>query len=606
MLPPWLGGFKAAATVRVARSGLLELDSASIGPIGFGIPPLRIQDLKIAYRGGAWYGQIKLCVAENVCIDATPEKGGGVQIGPGEFFSVAANVTFPGRGLPLFSEVYLRSIHAGVSHPPLRLIGGADVTAAGGLIELDGTLAFAFASPSAPYRLQTDRARLGNRFQPADYPRDFTVVHAWPPAPPRTSTSRRSDACELGGGHFLYSHDPGYIAFGGGIDTDFLGVLRITGGVSGQINLEDGRFNLHGRVDSCIADIPLLDNLCWGSVGNVSTIGAGACVEVGPFQVGGGVRFAPWKVFLWPLDGCKWSQFRDDNVARAAQAGGRVIRTRRGDPSRAIELRGDRRRPARARHHQRRHDARQHRRVGACAQPTDPDPALRAAEADRRRAHRPRARRASHRAAARLARDHRLRPGLRPTRRARQRARHRPRRHPHAHLRHPQTRRPDGPLLRSRPRRRAASSAPPPSGRGRLRFTPAPGRGRSRIEARFELAGLAAETLHGRALHAALAEARAPLASARRAHGGTLRVSWKRVPDATGYDVRVRLTTGGERNLHVTTTNARMRGIPRHSTGRISVRASAPARRGAAGTARLRAVGPRPKTRIGPLTWRPR
>ena len=88
--------------------------------------------------------------------------------------------------------------------------------------------------------------------------------------------------------------------------------------------------------------------------------------------------------------------------------------------------------------------------------------------------------------------------------------------------------------------------------------------------------------------------------------GGTLRVSWKRVQDATGYDVRVRLTTGGERNLHVTTTNARMRGIPRDSTGRISVRASAPARRGAAGTARLRAGGPRPKTRIGPLTRRPR
>ena len=74
VLPPWLGGFKAAATVRVARSGLLELDSASIGPIGFGIPPLRIQDLKIAYRGGAWYGQIKLCVAEASA--STPHREG--------------------------------------------------------------------------------------------------------------------------------------------------------------------------------------------------------------------------------------------------------------------------------------------------------------------------------------------------------------------------------------------------------------------------------------------------------------------------------------------------------------------------------------------------
>ena len=143
-------------------------------------------------------------------------------------------------------------------------------------------------------------------------------------------------------------------------------------------------------------------------------------------------------------------------------------------------------------------------------------------------------------------------------------------------------------------------------GRGRLRFTPAAGRGRSTIEARFELAGLAAETV-------TVARFTPPAPSlARPSHlravrtGGALRVSWRRVPDATGYDVRVQLKTGGERNLHVTTPNARMRGLPRYSAGRVSVRASAPARRGAAATARLRASGPRPKTRIEPLPRQPR
>src|SRR5262249_54450205 len=125
----------------------------------------------------------------------------------------------------------------------------------------------------------------------------------------------------LGGGFLLYQA-PGLLSFGGGLDEEFFGVIRIVGYTQGDFNFPKGKFNLFGNVRSCIADIPLLGDLCYGSVADISDIGAGGCVDVGPVSVGGGIVFRNHDISLWPLDGCKWSPFADQNVfARAAQAG---------------------------------------------------------------------------------------------------------------------------------------------------------------------------------------------------------------------------------------------------------------------------------------------
>ena len=444
---------------------------------------------------------------------------------------------------------------------------------------------------------------LGNNFLARDYTRDFTNFTLAAGADVSVKVPGIAPV-RLGGGHFLYAH-PGYISFGGGIGTNFFDVIRITGAVSGQFNLNNGRFNLHGRVSSCLADIPLLDNLCWGSVGQVSSIGVGGCIELGPLQVGGGVRYSPFEVFLWPFDGCRWSTFRDDNVAGAAQAGVRVVRTRRGEPSRAIELRGTAGAPR----------VRVTTSDGKTLDSTD-GPGL--ARNDRIRILR----------SERLKRtvvglvdpapgEHRIEllpgsPAIAATAQASDQ--------PDARIDARVTGRGSTRTLtydigkRDDQKVRFYEVGPAgsreigaaTSGRGRLRFTPAPGRGRSKIEARFELAGLGAETLPvARFTPPSPTLARPSRLRAAR-HGGALRVSWQRVPDATGYDIRVQLRTGGERNLHVTTTSARLRGVPRYSAGRVSVRATAPARQSTAGTARFRANGPRPKTRIEPLTRSPR
>src|ERR1019366_1713238 len=103
--------------------------------------------------------------------------------------------------------------------------------------------------------------------------------------------------------------------------------------------------SIKGDVTACIADV-----LCAGAIGAISDRGAGGCVHIGTFlgdiNVGGGVGFSPFHLYLWPFDGCRWSPFVDTHVfstqdAHAAAAGAPVTVTiARGASSRAIELDG--------------------------------------------------------------------------------------------------------------------------------------------------------------------------------------------------------------------------------------------------------------------------
>src|SRR5262249_60436708 len=86
-----------------------------------------------------------------------------------------------------------------------------------------------------------------------------------------------------------------------------------------------------------------------------------------------------------------------------------------------------------------------------------------------------------------------------------------------------------------------------------------------------------------------------------RGAGSTLHVSWDRVSEADDYDVIATLGIGGQRTLHTHRRSAVVRGVPRWSAGRVTVRALAPLRAGPAGRGRFAANGPRPKTRLRPL-----
>ena len=147
---------------------------------------------------------------------------------------------------------------------------------------------------------------------------------------------------ELGSGYFVYGY-PGYVHVGGHINESFGGIISLEGETSGEFNLANGRFNFGQDIKACI-----LEYVCRGSATRLSSAGVGACATienpVKDVSFGGGVRFDPFDVLFSPTD-ADWSEFEDravfDGKAAAAQAGRPMnVTIKQGDPSRTIRFDG--------------------------------------------------------------------------------------------------------------------------------------------------------------------------------------------------------------------------------------------------------------------------
>ncbi|UUY03910.1 hypothetical protein LRS13_25220 [Svornostia abyssi] len=335
-LPKFLqiGGttFRSSVRIRATTSGGLQLDDMKIGPLNTDIGALSVKEFLISYARGPneWRGQGKACVVSGTCLDMIPPNG-GVTIRDGNLAFAGATLFFPPPGVPLFAGVNLERIGFGVGLDPTIVTGNARVVALK-IYEIDGRLLLAFPSSRTPYIFGADTA--GGGFPAQFYGRRHTTPTIAISADARIRVPVLG-TLPLGGGYFLYEY-PGYVAFGGGVRQDFFGVLSLEGRFDGEFNLANGRFNLGGRTGACVFGI-----ICRTATGVISNRGVGACVGLGPLNIGGGVIYSPFKVILWPLDGCKWSRFREVNVrARAAAGGAYSVRVERGDASRAINLTG--------------------------------------------------------------------------------------------------------------------------------------------------------------------------------------------------------------------------------------------------------------------------
>jgi len=137
-------------------------------------------------------------------------------------------------------------------------------------------------------------------------------------------------------------------------------------------------------------------------------------------------------------------------------------------------------------------------------------------------------------------------------------------------------------------------------GRGSLRFTPAPGRGRRTIEAQFELAGMPAERLTVTSFSPPSPRLARPARVRANRRGTTLRVSWSRVRGAARYEVVTNLRSGTQRLTKTRRTRVTLRRIRRSDGGRVRVRAMAELKQGKPRAARFRALE-RARTRVEPL-----
>jgi hypothetical protein len=141
-------------------------------------------------------------------------------------------------------------------------------------------------------------------------------------------------------------------------------------------------------------------------------------------------------------------------------------------------------------------------------------------------------------------------------------------------------------------------------GRGTLRFTPAPGTDRRRIEAQFELAGIGAETRTVAAFTPPSPRLGRPARVTVRRRGTQLFVAWARVPGAARYALTTVLSSGEQRTTRTRRPGAVIASVPRSSSGRVTVSAVAPMRAGRPTSARFRATAARTWKRFGPLPRR--
>ena len=269
----------------------------------------------------------------------------------------------------------LTNIGFGLGLDPTRLKATAGITVAD-LLSLQGTLIAAFPTADHPFVLARDE--VGPDF-PADlYGQKFTEPTIGAAADlgvklPVVGT------VSLGSGYLLYEI-PDFIALGGREEVNIAKVLEFGGSISAAANFRDGTLNLNGEEHACLL---VIAKLCAKAVVNVSrgphaAGGAGGCIDVGGFHVGGGIQWKhPFDPIIWPLDGCKWSRFKVDVHPTAAAANRRTIVVRRGQLSPVLKIFGRRRRANRPGDRTRRPVARRYRRVRLQPRRQDPGSALR-------------------------------------------------------------------------------------------------------------------------------------------------------------------------------------------------------------------------------------
>ncbi|WCB91462.1 hypothetical protein DSM104299_00133 [Baekduia alba] len=598
-LPAWMdfsgGPGLGEVRMRATLDDGLVLDALRIGPLDVSLGSLGVTDFQIDYSRAAaeWRGQGRACVIPGLgCLTMVPPNG-GVIIRHGSLYEAGASLELS-PGIIVFPGVTLQRFGFKVGLDPTRVGGNVKLNALG-IIGIEGRLILAFPSPATPYIPTPDD--VGRSF-PADI---YTIPFTTPTFAAGGDVSLDVPlvgSTRIGGGYFLYSF-PGKVAFGGGVNISVLDVISVEGGVDGRFNFENGRFNLAGHIRACIADV-----ICAGAVANLSSRGVGGCVELGPLNVGGGVQWDGPTIKLWPFDGCKWSRFAESDVfgvASAAEAGAPLkVKVAKGDRSTAIELDGAGGAPrvrvtgpggtdavstgvagltTTARARIMRSETLKRTVVGLVdpvpgtyvITPLEGSPAI---------------------AKVLKAEDQ---PPAKATAVVRGAGTTR-------YLTYDVARRPDQVVTfvehsAQGPREIGRVAG---GGRGTLRFTTAPGRGTRTVQAQFELAGLAAETLTIARFTPPSPRLGRPRAVTVRRSGSALRVSWAAVPEATRYELVTTLGDGTQRLVRTGARRATVRGVARTLGGTVRVRAADAVRQGPSRTARFRGHGTA-KTRFGPL-----
>ncbi len=269
-----------------------------------------------------------------------PPSQNGVGFCAGSFKHAGGALKFGGP-IPkpvLFPGVLLDEVNFALQLNPFLVRGGGQISV-GEIATVRGSLLLAFPTPSNPYVLTT-----------GDAGAEFKVL-----AGKRFTSPTVAIGGDVGvkvpgfgtlgfaNGALMYSA-PDYVFFAGGVRLILPG-LALTAGVSGELSLATRRFQLGGAGQVCIG----ISLVCVGANANVGSRGFSGCGNIAGLRPGAGYRYADRYIGIWPIDGCKPSQFWITDVraatarsgARAAQAGVLTFERAAGEAVKQLRLVGD-------------------------------------------------------------------------------------------------------------------------------------------------------------------------------------------------------------------------------------------------------------------------
>ena len=145
----------------------------------------------------------------------------------------------------LFPGVFLTNIHVALGTDPLRFTGGTGLTAAQ-IIQINGDVLIAFASPGEPYSFPStggDLAPLSGRNL-----NSFTIAVGGN----ATACLPIGEQLSLANAYLLYEF-PDYFELGGGFEFD-PPLLKINGSMLGFLDPPQHAFDLQGSVSACLRD----------------------------------------------------------------------------------------------------------------------------------------------------------------------------------------------------------------------------------------------------------------------------------------------------------------------------------------------------------------
>jgi hypothetical protein len=301
--------FRQCNPVRYAQSrdrptDLLGTASHTADAIGHDLTPQEPYTFQVpdTYLGGLLISGVQLTFApgqQGPCSDGQWTGSGGLNLGDASLaatFTVCSDGSDLGgkaqlsssSGIPLIPGVVsLTALDAGIDGDPTKVLGGANVTLAGGEISVPGCFVAVFPNASHPYSYsQSDLSQ--NPLSPSGS--DCAAPKQLQDTAPITSfalgiagTVELNNIPVLGslplsGGYGFYVY-PSYFEFGGSFNENFT-IFSVSGSVIGALDTGSGAFELSGNLNACLGGALG----CVGLSGLVSSKGVGGCgtVSIGP------------------------------------------------------------------------------------------------------------------------------------------------------------------------------------------------------------------------------------------------------------------------------------------------------------------------------------